>query len=293
MTRAQPLTLNFKLLLLVVTILLAACAQSPTVPQAVYASHQNACVVLVHGLWRSSAAMDVLEKDLATWGYQTVNIDYPSTKLTIPELSEGFLAPAVARCEKTGAETIHLVGHSMGAILIRQYLQAHRLPGNGRVVMLSPPNQGSELSEKFGDQWWYQFIVGPAGSSLSNEEGGFLNSLNPIPEPVGIIAAYRDWSLWPATWLPEPNDGTVSTQSMKLAEMDGFVLVNSGHAMMRYHDDTQRYVRQFLEKGAFSERSAEAETGDTLLTRSEGIELDHLGLEGAGLEISEPDEEAL
>jgi hypothetical protein len=139
----------------------------------------------------------------------------------------------------------------MGGIVVRQYLQTNHLPEGSKVVMLSPPNQGSELSEKFGDEAWYQHIVGPSGVSLSKKAGGIIARLKAIEEPVGIIAAYRDWSLWPSSWLPKPNDGTVSVESMKLAEMDDFVLINSGHAMMRFNSDIHQQIRYFLSKGKF------------------------------------------
>lgn len=139
----------------------------------------------------------------------------------------------------------------MGGIVVRQYLQNNHLPLGSKVVMLSPPNQGSELSEKFGDTSWYQHIVGPAGASLSKKEGGIISRLKPVKEPIGIIAAYRGWSVWPSAWLPEPNDGTVSVESMKLAEMNDFVLINDGHAMMRFNMDIQQQIRYFLAKGEF------------------------------------------
>ena len=232
--------------------LLSACNSIPAIPTALNsATVHKECVVLVHGLWRSGWAMRSIANDLHDFEYQTVTISYPSTSMSIPEIAENYLPPAIEECKQQGAEQIHFVSHSMGGIIVRQYLQTHHLPLGSKVVMLSPPNQGSELSEKFGDSSWYQQIVGPSGVSLSKKEGGIISTLKAIKEPVGIIAAYRDWSLWPSTWLPKPNDGTVSVESMKLAEMDDFVLINSGHAMMRFDDHTHQQIRYFLSKGEF------------------------------------------
>jgi len=207
--------------------------------------------VLVHGLWRSGWAMRSIANDLNDFAYQTVSISYPSTSMNIPEIAANYLPPAIEECEQGGAEQIHFVSHSMGGIVVRQYLQNNHLPLGSKVVMLSPPNQGSELSEKFGDASWYQHIVGPAGASLSKKEGGIISRLKAVKEPVGIIAAYRGWSVWPSAWLPEPNDGTVSVESMKLAEMNDFVLINDGHAMMRFNMDIHQQIRYFLAKGEF------------------------------------------
>ena len=240
----------------VVSLVLVSCAVNPAMNNASLFLNQvikdKECVVLVHGLWRSGFAMRSIASNLEDYGYQTISVDYPSTQDEIPELVQGYLLKSYHECKETGANKIHLVSHSMGGILIRQFLQHYSLPVGSKVVMLSPPNQGSELSEKFGDSWWYQWFVGPAGVSLSTKESGIILGLKEVKEPIGIIAAYRDWSLWPAAWLPEPNDGTVSVKSMKLDEMDDFILINSGHAMMRFNDEVQSQIRQFLALGQFA-----------------------------------------
>lgn len=237
---------------LILIFSLGACSQLPKLTAAQKAPYQQQCVVLVHGLWRSGSAMRGIAQDLEHFGYQTVTVDYPSTSASIPELSQTYIAPAVAQCEAAQATHIHMVTHSMGGILVRQYLQTHRLPEGSRVVMMSPPNQGSKLSQYFADHGWYRALVGPAGSSLTKREDGIIPLLQPIPEPVGIVAAYRSWSLWPSAWLPSPNDGTVSLENMVLAEMDDFVLVEAGHAMMRYDDETRQRIREFLAAGKFT-----------------------------------------
>lgn len=244
---------HFRIILLLVFVkVLSACSSIPAIPETLnFPITNKQCVVLVHGLWRSAWAMRSIENDLNDFGYQTVNISYPSTSMSIPEIAESFLPPAINECQQGAAEQIHFVSHSMGGIVVRQYLQTNHLPLGSKVVMLSPPNQGSELSEKFGDAVWYQQIVGPAGVSLSTKEGGIIPKLKAIKEPVGIIAAYRAWSLWPSSWLPKPNDGTVSVESMKLAEMDDFVLIKNGHAMMRFDSDIHQQIRFFLSRGEF------------------------------------------
>jgi len=246
---------------------LVACSSLPVVSKTVVAENSKECVVLIHGLWRSGAAMNVIVRDLEHFGYLVSVADYPSTKQTIPALSAEYIVPAVDVCMQKGAETVHMVSHSMGGILARQYLQTHELPPGGKVVMLSPPNQGSKLSEFFFGNWFYEAIVGPAGVSLTKQSEGIISSLLPVKAPVGIIAAYRGWSLWPQSWLPEPNDGTVSLASMILPEMSDFVVVNSGHAMMRYSDKTHSYIRQFIKHGRFYAKYDESEKKMALYLR--------------------------
>lgn len=238
-------------------LVLSSCASTSSIPAHASLNNANECVVLVHGLWRSGFAMRSIDSHLSEQGFATVRIDYPSTAHEIPVLAENYLGPGVSSCSEQGAEKIHIVTHSMGAIVTRHYLQNNSLPQGSHVVMLSPPNQGSELSDKFGDSWWYQWFVGPAGSSLTKKENGIIEKLKPVDESIGIIAAYRNWSLWPSSWLPTPNDGTVSVESMALEEMDDFIIVEDGHAMMRFNQEVLDQISYYLSSGKFYHPSEE------------------------------------
>lgn len=241
-----------KLLLSCALLYLTACSQVSTIPQLAAAAQQPAeCVLLVHGLWRTGNAMNSIAEDLAEWGYHPVIISYPSTEHDIPTLANKWIAEGLQQCEKSGARKYHIVTHSMGGILVRHYLQQHTLPAGSRIVMLSPPNQGAELSEKFGKEEWFEWIAGPAAISLTKQPDGIIRKLAPIQGEIGIIAAQRAWSLWPESWLPKPNDGTIGVENMRLDEMRDFVLIENGHAMMRFDDNVQAQIRHFLHQGRF------------------------------------------
>jgi triacylglycerol lipase len=125
-------------------------------------SNMDACVILLHGMGRTHRSMATMAKQLANKGYRVINQDYPSTQASIETLSQGIVADTVQRCRLESFSTpVHFVTHSLGGILVRQYLQGHRLPPGSRVVMLSPPNQGSEIADLLKDNFLYRWIMGP------------------------------------------------------------------------------------------------------------------------------------
>jgi triacylglycerol lipase len=115
---------------------------------------------------------------LADKGYRVVNRDYPSTQASIQTLSQDIVTKTVRRCRsERPSAPVHFVTHSLGGILVRYYLQAHRLPPGSRVVMLSPPNQGSEIADLLKDNVLYRWIMGPAGQQLGTGADAIPNRL--------------------------------------------------------------------------------------------------------------------
>lgn len=79
------------------------------------------------------------------------------------------------------------MAHSLGGIVIRQYLSQHSVTNIGRIVMLGPPNKGSEVVDKIGHMTLYQWINGPVGQQLGSARDSLPNTL-PVPATDIVVA---------------------------------------------------------------------------------------------------------
>lgn len=211
----------------------------------------NEYVILLHGMARTEYSMSKLEKHLIKNGYTVSNTGYPSTSEPVEAIAEKYLADMVNDCIKKGAGKIHIVTHSLGGIITRQYLQDHTLPVGSRIVMISPPNKGSELVDAFRDIFIFDWLYGPAGQELGTEPDSLPNSLKPVSGEIGVITG--DFTFNPVySWIISgEDDGKVSVESAKLEEMVDFLVVPSSHSFIMNHSKVLDQVVYFLENGKF------------------------------------------
>ena len=184
-------------------------------------------------------------------GYKTMNISYPSTKESIPVIAETHIKQAIETCVNQGAEKVHVVTHSLGGIVIRQYLQSHSLPEGSRVVMLGPPNKGSEVADFLMDFSIYKWIMGQAGQSLGTADDSFVNTLGPVSEDIGVIAGTRTIDPISSFIIPGPDDGKVSVESTRLDEMTDFIRIPRSHPFMASSTTILHQIHHFLKCGWF------------------------------------------
>jgi len=221
------------------------------------------CVVLLHGLGRTSQSMDKMAKALATVGYATANLDYASREHPIEKLALDVIPQGLQRCRAQGAFRIHFVTHSLGGILVRYYLSRKSVQGLGRVVMLSPPNQGSEVADALQDTVFYQWYTGPAGQQLGTGPGSLVIRLGPVHYPVGVITgnthAFFDARL--ADLIPGPNDGKVSVEHAKVEGMADFLALPYAHPFIMEEREVVVQTIHFLRYGRFEHAAGPSNDG--------------------------------
>jgi triacylglycerol lipase len=212
-------------------------------------------VILLHGLCRTSRSMMKMERALTKAGYKVRNADYPSRSATIEKLADDAIGKAVSDCQRDGATKIDFVTHSLGGILVRSYLARHTIPSLGRVVMLAPPNQGSEVVDKLGWLFLFKWINGPAGNELGTDKNSLPNKLGPANFSVGIIAGDRSINWINSLLIPGRDDGKVSVERTKLDGMSDHIVTHATHPFIMQNREAVRQTVQFLRVGEFDHAS--------------------------------------
>lgn len=210
-------------------------------------------VVLLHGIRRNPRAMNKLERFLDELEYTVCNLGYPSTSYSIEELAEHVYEQVTKACPLR-KKKIHFVSHSMGGIIIRVLLSKYSFENLGRVVMIAPPHQGSEVADFLSKYKFYKKIFGPAGLQLGTREKSFGEKLGPIHYDLGIIAGSRTLDPW-FSWfiLPDRGDGKVTIESTKLEGMKDHIVIPASHFMLPRKKETLWQVAYFLRHGVFDD----------------------------------------
>lgn len=213
-------------------------------------SSERKCAVLLHGLARSAASMEDIADQLRLKGYIVWNDGYASRQEPIEELAL-VIDDALYFCHQNQATDIYFATHSLGGILVRQYYQDKPAGIVRAVVMLAPPNHGSELSDAFKEDLWFWWYTGFAGQQLGTEPESLPNRLKAIVLPIGIIAGTASSDPWFSHLFVSGNDGKVSVKSTQLSEMKDFMTVNEGHTYIMKAPVVIEQILYFFENSSF------------------------------------------
>ena len=206
------------------------------------------CVILLHGLARSAHSMDKMAERLTEQGYKVLNIDYPSRSYSIELLAEKTISDALTQCQ---GMSVSFVTHSMGGILVRQFLSNHTVKNLNKVVMLGPPNKGTEIVDKLGNIPGFHLVNGDAGMQLGTGALSVPNQLGKANFDVGIIAGTQSINLILSSLIPDTDDGKVSVESTKIDGMNDHIEMPTTHVFMMRNDAVIEQVIHYLQQGKF------------------------------------------
>ena len=211
----------------------------------------NDGVILLHGLCRSSGSMKKMANALSAAGFAVANYGYASRTADIRSLADLAIGQTLSSPKLQSCPRIHFVTHSLGGILVRSYFTRHPQDRLGRVVMLGPPNQGSEVVDALKAWRLFRWLNGPAGAELGTDVESTPNRLGPVDFQLGVIAGDRSINWISSLMIPGKDDGKVSVERTKVAGMTEHLTLHSTHPyLMKNREVIDRTVR-FLKEGSF------------------------------------------
>jgi pimeloyl-ACP methyl ester carboxylesterase len=207
-------------------------------------------VVLLHGIGRTGRSMRPLANALRQAGYDALALDYPWRHDRIDGLARWVDARLTDGHVWTRFARVHFVTHSMGGLVARCLVAQRPHQTNiGRMVMLGPPNGGSEVADALHRLPPYDWLYGPAGQELTTRANAAAHAAK---LDLGVIAGSRGWS-YPLglAFIRGPHDGRVSVARTRLAGMTDHIVLPVTHSFMPANRRVQQQVLHFLVHGRF------------------------------------------
>lgn len=200
-------------------------------------------VILVHGLWLGGWTMQGLRLHLSRRGYAAYTFAYPSIAQSLDEHAQR-LAAYIGKLQES---VIHLVGYSLGGLVVLRCLRNHGEQRIGRVVLMGTPVRACMAGRRLEN------LV--AGKRLLGASREIWRSLPEVFRPrceLGVIAGSRPWGLGHMLMrLPGTNDGVVRLEETEAAGMRDRIVLPLSHSGMLVSAQLAREVAAFLERGAF------------------------------------------
>lgn len=212
-------------------------------------------VYLIHGYGSSTLLLNSIENYLKKNGFVTVNYSYSSIRDDIRKTGHDLYD----RIKQDRIDTVSFVTHSMGALIMRALLtysiKDSSFPVIYRIVMITPPNHGTELADFFSSSALFKFFLGPNVENMRTDSNSLANRLPvPLKSQVGIIAGERDDSTGYNPFIKGNNDGYLTPDEAKLSVEKDFRIIYQSHTMITQSREARRLVLSFLKHGTFGRK---------------------------------------
>ena len=202
-------------------------------------------VVLVHGMLMTGKVMAFLARRLRRCGFRTAVFDYPSRHRPLRDNARQLARFA----GQLGAQRVHLVGHSMGGMLILHALQQDPPMPAGRVVLLGSPVRGSRVAQRLYSRAPGRWLLG------ASAEAGLLEALpeHRYGREIGVIAGDLPVGVgYVLGGMGAQHDGTVAVEETRLEQATDTLLLHVSHSTMLLSTQVAGQVCNFLQQGRFS-----------------------------------------
>ncbi|MEO8628677.1 MAG: alpha/beta hydrolase [Betaproteobacteria bacterium] len=200
--------------------------------------------MLVHGLWMRGWVLAYPRIQLAQRGYRPIAFSYPSVTLSLDSI-----ARRLADLVRSAEAPVHLVGHSLGGLVVLQMLASHPELAVKRVVLLGSPCMGSSAAKHLARCHFGRAIIGKAIVQWRQEDGAVAAR----QFQIGVIAGTQPFGLGRLVMkLPRPNDGVVLVDETRLPGATDHITMRVSHTGLIFSSKVNLQVSNFLKHGHFS-----------------------------------------
>ncbi len=206
-----------------------------------------AAVVFVHGLWMTGHESLLLRSRLRRAHHYVTHLhQYASVRASIADSAAGLRA-AIAAID---APRVHLVGHSLGGLVIMRALQGIVAAPPGRVVFLGTPTGGSRVARVLGSSRFGRKLLGRA---IAEELLVPQARRWEFERPLGVIAGTAAAGLGRLLLsFDEASDGTVTVAETRIEGASGHLCLPVTHSTLLFSARVARATADFLEHGTFA-----------------------------------------
>ncbi|QQS87235.1 esterase/lipase family protein [Fusobacterium canifelinum] len=215
-------------------------------------------VITFNGIYGYEKQLRFIDEKLAEDGYTVVNIQYPTVNDNIVEMTEKYIVPNIEEQVKKLNEInlerkaknlpelkIHFVVHSMGTCLLRYYLKENKLDSLGKVVFITPPSHGSQLSDNpIADL--IPYFIGPAVKDMKTNENSFVNQLGNPNYPCYILIGDSSNNFLFSMFIKGEDDGMIPLATAGLEGASLKTIKNTTHTSILENQETVDEILKFL-----------------------------------------------
>ena len=206
-------------------------------------------VFLQHGMWRTSMALDRIERTLRHHGYEVINTDYPSTSDYLEAHAKRLRDTVETRFARGRVDEVSFVGHSMGGLVIHEYLRRTDSRKPKACIYIATPQRGAILAGKRRNWFLYELLMGTKAARQLATTDPIHQLAIPYGDRSGaIIGDIGEGN----DDIPGPDDGTVGVTEARFDGIADTVFVPYGHTSIVVMDQVLHQILHFLCRGGFA-----------------------------------------
>jgi uncharacterized alpha/beta hydrolase family protein len=188
--------------------------------------------------------MAFLEKGLRSSGLETLSLSLPATFGSLKECVDSMYLQVneiISDCA-----SVNFVAHSMGGLVVREYLDRYNHPNIEKCVFIATPHKGSRLAEIVNGIPLYSHVFKPISALLPQNNHSKKNC-----SKIGLIIGDKSFGIFGNIFLEKNNDGRVEMSSALSDDADDIVILHFNHKEIHHTNETLLLVKKFLLDGTF------------------------------------------